>query len=223
MSQPENTKFNPQKLAEKTWDLYQTHGVPIEVSSDILEQKGLEMDKDFLENLIEKHQKLSQTTSKGQFKSGLGGDSQKTRRLHSVTHILHQILRQNFGEDVKQTGSAITEEKARFDFTFKRRLEEEELTKITAEVQDIIDKNLEMQKMETTPDEAKKLGAIGLFGEKYGQKVTVYTMQDELGTVYSREFCSGPHIKNSNQIGKFKILKQKSVGSGVKRLVYDVI
>jgi alanyl-tRNA synthetase len=214
--------LTPQYLSQKTWDLYQTFGVPIEISEDILEKEGLEMDKDFLEKLIEEHQKLSQTTSAGQFKSGLGGDSDKTRKLHTTTHILHQVLRTTLGESVKQMGSAITDQKARFDFTFNRRLEENEMELIKNQVQEIIDKNLQMEKIETSLQEAMEMGAVGLFGEKYGQKVTIFSLQDELGKIYSREFCAGPHIENSKQIGKFKIIKQKSVGSGVKRLEFDV-
>lgn len=217
------TTLDPQFLSQKTWDLYQTFGVPIEVSQDILNQKGLELDKDFLEELIQKHQKLSQTTSAGQFKSGLGGDTAKTRKLHTTTHIVHQVLREMLGQEVKQIGSAITDQKARFDFTSSRKLNSEELEQLRQKVQSIIDKNLKMEKMETTPDKAKELGAIGLFGEKYGEKVTVFTLQDEDdGTVYSREFCAGPHVKKSEEIGKFKIIKQKSVGSGVKRIEFDV-
>jgi alanyl-tRNA synthetase len=214
--------LSPKFLSEKTWDLYQTHGVPIEVSEDILEKEGLEFDKEYLEELIEKHQKLSQTTSAGQFKSGLGGDTAKTRKLHTVTHILHQTLRSKLGEDVKQTGSAITDQKARFDFTFNRRLEESELEDITSTVQSVIDKDLAMTKKEMKIEEAKDAGAIGLFGEKYGDTVSVFTLQDEDGTVYSREFCTGPHVEKSSEIGKFSIIKQKSVGSGVKRLEYNV-
>ena len=214
--------LTPQYLSQKTWDLYQTFGVPIEISEDILEKEGLEMDKDFLEKLIEEHQKLSQTTSAGQFKSGLGGDSDKTRKLHTTTHILHQVLRTTLGESVKQMGSAITDQKARFDFTFNRRLEENEMELIKNQVQEIIDKNLQMEKIETSLQEAMEMGAVGLFGEKYGQKVTIFSLLDELGKIYSREFCAGPHIENSKQIGKFKIIKQKSVGSGVKRLEFDV-
>ncbi len=215
-------KLNPKFLAEKTWDLYQTHGVPIEVSEDILEAKGFSIDKGYLDQLVEEHQKLSQSKSTGQFKSGLGENTDKTRRLHTVTHILHKVLRDNFGQDVKQTGSAITNEKARFDFTFNRRLEEDELEKIQIQVQEIINKNLNMQKVETTESEARKLGAIGLFGEKYGDIVTIYTLADDSGEVYSREFCGGPHVDNSKQIGNFKIIKQKSVGAGVKRIEYNV-
>jgi alanyl-tRNA synthetase len=217
-----NDKITPQFLAEKTWDLYQTFGVPIEVSEDILESHGLKLDSNLLNNLITEHQKLSQTTSAGQFKSGLDQDSLKTRKLHTSTHILHSVLRKIFGEEVKQKGSAITNEKARFDFTLANSLSPEEINTIQQQVQAVIDRNLEMERLEMKQEEAKQLGAIGLFGEKYGDIVSIYTLKDGQGTVYSREFCGGPHIQNSNEIGKFVILKQKSIGQGLKRLEFTV-
>jgi alanyl-tRNA synthetase len=216
-------ELTPQFLAEKAWDLYQTHGVPFEVSEDILEAKGLNLDKGYLEKLINDHQELSRTTSAGQFKSGLGGDTAKTRRLHTVTHILHKVLRDMFGEDVHQKGSAITDEKARFDFTLDRRLTDDEVVELESKIQAIIDKQLAMIKAEMSEKEARDLGAIGLFGEKYGDTVTVYSLTAEDGEVYSREFCGGPHVENSSEIGTFKVIKQKSVGSGLKRIEYDVI
>ena len=212
----------PQQLAEKTWDLYQTHGVPLEVSEDILEARGLELDKDYLEKLITEHQTLSRSTSAGQFKSGLGQDTNKTRALHTSTHILHKVLRDQLGDGVKQMGSAITDEKARFDFSFDRRLEDAEIAQIQEKAQAIIDLKLNMNKREMPQADAKESGAIGLFGEKYGDIVSVYSLEDAEGNLYSREFCGGPHITNTSEIGKFKILKQKSVGQGVKRIEFDV-
>ncbi len=217
-----NEQITPQFLAEKTWDLYQTFGVPIEISEDILESHGLKLDSELLNSLISEHQKLSQTTSAGQFKSGLDQDSEKTRKLHTSTHILHSVLRDTFGTDVKQKGSAITNEKARFDFTLTNSLSTEEINSIQDKVQAIIDRHLEMEKLEMKQEEAAKLGAIGLFGEKYGDIVSIYTLKDGQGTVYSREFCGGPHISNSKEIGKFVILKQKSIGQGLKRLEFTV-
>jgi len=216
------SQLTPQQLAEKTWDLYQTHGVPFEVSEDIIRSKNLELDSAFLNNLIEEHQNLSRATSSGQFKSGLGGDSTKTRKLHTTTHILHQVLRSIFGENTRQMGSAITEDKARFDFSLEQNLTDLQLVEVQTKVQQIIDLKLKMNKQEMSPEEAKKLGAIGLFGEKYGDKVTVYTLSND-DQVYSREFCGGPHIENTTEIGKFEIIKQKSLGQGVKRLVFDVV
>jgi alanyl-tRNA synthetase len=219
------TKETPdsQTLAQKTWDLYQTFGVPIEVSEEIITDKNLSIDKEFLDKLIENHQKLSQTSSAGQFKSGLGEDTDKTRKLHTTTHILHHVLRNKFGEQLQQKGSAITSEKARFDFTLDQKLEETELVEIQTNVQQIIDLHLKMTKSEMTEREARELGAIGLFGEKYGERVTVYSLSDDNDQVYSREFCGGPHIQNTQEIGTFKILKQKSIGQGLKRLEFDVV
>lgn len=214
--------LSPVFLAEKTWDLYQTHGVPIEVSLDILAEHNLQIDKTRLEELINQHQKLSQSVCQGQFKSGLASDTDKTRKLHTVTHILHQVLRDLFGETVKQIGSAITDQKARFDFTLESKLESTDLALIQEKVQAVIDLNLEMKKLEMTEKEAREFGAIGLFGEKYGHVVTVYVLQDTQGKIYSKEFCCGPHVNNTREIGKFKILKQKSVGQGLKRLEFDL-
>jgi alanyl-tRNA synthetase len=219
----EKSSLTPQELAEKTWDLYQTFGVPIEVSEDILAQKGLNLDQALLQELITKHQELSRDTSGTQFKSGLEGDSAKTRKLHTTTHILHQVLRSLFGGEVKQMGSAITSEKARFDFSYLDRFSDQDLENIRSKVQEIIDLKADMNRTEMPQSEAKKLGAIGLFGEKYADVVSVYTLQDKDGKIISREFCGGPHIENTSEIGKFVILKQKSVGTGVKRLEFDVV
>jgi len=210
-------------LAEKTWDLYQTHGVPFEVSQTILEKAGEKIDSDLLNQRIEEHQKQSQESSSGQFKSGLGDENQKTTRLHTTTHLLHQVLREMFGTDVRQMGSAITSQKARFDFTKEEKLSDAEIIEVQQKVQNLIDKNLEMVKIETTEAEARKMGAIGLFGEKYGEKVTVYKLTDKNGLVSSQEFCGGPHVQNTSEIGKLIITKQKSIGKGLKRLEYDVV
>ncbi len=215
-------ELTPQFLAQKTWDLYQTHGVPIEVSETILEEKGYKLDLDELNKLIEAHQKLSQTTSSGQFKSGLGENTEKTTRLHTTTHILHKVLKDTFGPEVRQMGSAITSEKARFDFVLEEKMDEEKIREIEKRVQEIIDMHLKMDKKEMPEKEARDLGAIGLFGEKYGERVTVYTLEDDNHIVYSREFCGGPHVSTTDEIGKFKILKQKSIGQGLKRLEYNV-
>jgi alanyl-tRNA synthetase len=211
------------ELANISWDLYQTHGIPIEASEDILAKEKLTIDLAKLNQLIQNHQKLSQESSKDQFKSGLNKDTDKTRRLHTVTHILHQILINTLGKEVKQMGSAITEDKARFDFSSQRKLTPEEVLVVEKKVQEIINKSLSMTRQEMPQQQARDLGAIGLFGEKYSQMVSVYTLEDKSsGQIYSREFCSGPHIQNSLEIGTFKIKKQKSIGQGLVRLVYDV-
>ena len=209
-------------LAKQAFDLYQTHGVPLELSHDILREAGLEVDETVLEAELTKHQEKSKQDAAESFKGGLATHDARTTAMHTATHLLHQKLREMFGPEVKQMGSAIKSEKARFDFTLDRRLTEEEVTKLTTEVQTLIDAALEVHKAEMTPDEARALGAIGLFGEKYGERVTVYTVQDAAGQAFSREFCGGPHVENTRDIGRFEILKQKSVGQGVKRVEFTV-
>jgi alanyl-tRNA synthetase len=203
--------------------LYQSSGVPFEVSESILEENELNFDKERLESLILEHQQKSQVSSAGQFKSGLLEENQKTRILHTLTHILHQSLREYFGEDVNQMGSAITSEKARFDFSHNGEITPNDITQISEIVQGKIDKKLQMKVAQMSPSEAKNSGAIGLFGEKYGEIVSVYSLTDENGKVYSREFCGGPHIQNTSEIGKFVIIKQKSIGQGLKRLEFDAV
>jgi alanyl-tRNA synthetase len=217
-----STEFNSQKTAEIAWNLYQSAGVPFEVSEVVCEKNNLNFDFKLVEKLQTEHQNLSRTTSAGQFKSGLGENTGKTTRLHTTTHILHRVLRDKFGESVHQKGSAITDEKARFDFTLDHKIAESDLHEIEAKVQSIINLNLQMKNIETTEADARNMGAIGLFGEKYGDRVSVYSLVDNSDKSYSREFCGGPHINNTNEIGQFKIIKEKSVSAGVRRLEFDV-
>jgi alanyl-tRNA synthetase len=214
--------LNIQQTAEISWDLYQKAGVPFEVSQDVCETNQFDFDFNLVESMMKKHQDLSRTTSAGQFKSGLGENTDRTTRLHTTTHLLHQVLREVFGTEVRQMGSAITDSKARFDFALDHRIEENDLKLIESKVQKLVDLELDMSKAEMTEAEARELGAIGLFGEKYGSKVTVYTLHQG-DQVVSREFCGGPHINNTKEIGKFVILKEKSVSAGVRRLEFDVI
>jgi alanyl-tRNA synthetase len=216
-------EMNEDETSFITWDLYQKAGVPFEVSEDILEDNNLPFSQFNLEKLISEHQEKSRTTSAGQFKSGLGSDTGKTTRLHTTTHILHKVLRDIYGTSVQQMGSAITDEKARFDFRLDHKIEELEQILIILKVQEIINSNLDMVKLETSEQDARNMGAIGLFGEKYGDKVTVYTLEDKQGNPVSREFCGGPHIKNTSELGKFILLKEKAVSAGVRRLEFDLI
>ena len=218
-----NLNLTTREAAEISWDLYQKAGVPFEVSQDECQKNNIQFEFTLVESLMKKHQELSRTTSAGQFKSGLGQDSIKTKRLHTATHILHQILRDTFGDSVRQMGSAITDSKARFDFTLDHKIDSDNLGLIQTKVQSVIDQKLIISKVEVTENKAREMGAIGLFGEKYGNLVTVYTLQDKDGKIYSREFCGGPHIDSTSQIGKFKILKEKSVSAGVRRLEFDVL
>jgi alanyl-tRNA synthetase len=208
------------QMVKNTWDLYQSHGVPMELSESILEKNGYALDLELLNQQIVKHQELSNTTNKGDFKSGLLGNSPKTMALHTLTHIMHQKLRDLYGLEVRQMGSSITDEKARFDFACN---DEVDTKLVQFEMNEIVKLGLEMKVKEMSPEEAKTEGAIGLFGEKYGSKVNIYTLQDKEGAVYSKEFCNGPHVSNTSEIQEVIILKIKSLGAGVKRIEFDVL
>lgn len=213
--------FDSVDLEKKSFDMYQSLGVPLELSEDILDNNKTPLNILALNKLIEHHQKLSNTTSTGQFKSGVGESNETTTQMHTTTHILHRVLKNIYGDNVRQMGSAITTEKARFDFSCEQDINAD-IPKIESEVKNIIHKSLVMTNAELPIAKAKELGAIGLFGEKYGDIVSVYSLNDIDGTNYSIEFCGGPHIKNTNEIKDFKILKTKSLGQGVKRIEFKV-
>jgi alanyl-tRNA synthetase len=166
---------------------------------------------------MEEHQKLSRAGAEQKFKGGLADHSEKTIMGHTATHLLHQALRDMFGEKLHQTGSNITSERVRFDFNFDRKLEEAEITEIEKTVNGKISENLPVH-FEIMPlNKAKELGAIGLFDEKYGQDVKVYFVGD-----YSKELCGGPHVAFTGEVKKFKIIKQENIGHGQRRL-YAVV
>ncbi|MGL4759455.1 MAG: alanine--tRNA ligase-related protein [Patescibacteria group bacterium] len=208
-------------LPKKAFDMYQSLGVPLELSEDILDSNNTPLDIHALNKLIENHQQLSNTTSTGQFKSGLGESNETTTQMHTATHILHSVLRGMYGEDTRQMGSAITTEKARFDFSCDQEITND-LNTIEIKVNDIINLNLTMKREEVPLQQAREMGAIGLFGEKYGEIVSVYTLSDSANKNYSIEFCGGPHIMNTKEIKNFKIQKIKSLGQGVKRIEFTV-
>jgi alanyl-tRNA synthetase len=216
--------LSPEFLAQKTFDLYQTHGVPIEVSEEILQKNNLMFDRVRLDELIEGHQKQSQTIASGVFKAGLSIDTPKTRALHTTTHLLHMVLKTTFGNQANQIGSSINEEKARFDISLDNNLfTQEKINQIVSEINHLIQQNLKMSVITTSQKEAREMGAIGLFGEKYNDEVTVYLLKDSDGKTISKEFCSGPHVDSTSEIKEFVILKKKSIGSGQTRIEFDVI
>ncbi len=216
-----STDFAEINLEKKAFDMYQSLGVPLELSEDILEKNSTPIDIIKLNALIEHHQQLSTSTSAGQFKSGLGESNETTTQMHTATHILHKVLKDKYGADVRQMGSAITTEKARFDFSCNEDITED-VESIEVAVRDIISKHLVMKNQEIPLSKAREIGAIGLFGEKYGDIVSVYSLEDQDGKQYSIEFCGGPHVKNSSEIKNFKIIKTKSLGQGIKRIEFEV-
>ncbi len=194
--------------------LYQSYGFPIEMTEEIAREKNLQLDKKGFEQEMKTHQDLSRTASVGKFKSGLADNSIATTRLHTACHILNQALREVLNDkNIFQKGSNITPERLRFDFNFDRKLTEEEKKKIEDLVNEKISEALPVDVKEMSMQEANKLGAIGVFEDKYGARVKVYSIGN-----FSKELCAGPHVKNTKELGKFKIQKEESSSAGVRRI-----
>jgi alanyl-tRNA synthetase len=160
----------------------------------------------------------SRTAAAGMFKGGLADHSEATTRLHTATHLLYKALRNVLGDHVVQRGSNITPERLRFDFSHPAKVTPEEIAKIEQMVNGSIGRDLEMSVVEMSPENAFALGALGAFGDKYGPSVTVYTAGDPDGDWYSKEICGGPHVSRTGELGRFKILKEESSSSGVRRI-----
>ncbi len=193
--------------------LFQSYGFPLEMTQELAMEQGISVDEAVFKEEYEKHQGLSRTASAGKFKGGLADNSPETTRLHTATHLLAEALRRVLGSEVKQRGSNITPERLRFDFTFDRKLTPEEIKAVEDEVNKVIDSHVEVRRVEMTKEEAVRLGAQMEFGAKYPDRVSVYFVGE-----YSKEFCGGPHVKNTSEIGHFKIVKEKSSSGGVRRI-----
>jgi alanyl-tRNA synthetase len=180
---------------------------------ELAEEKGSNIDEKGFEKELKKHQELSRTASAGKFKSGLADSSEETTKLHTATHLLLAGLKKVLKKDIEQRGSNIIPERLRFDFNFDRKLTSEEIKKVEDFVNSIIGKKISIKKQELSVNEAKKQGATGIFDEKYKEKVSVYSIDN-----ISKEICAGPHVKNTKELGKFKIKKEESSSSGVRRI-----
>lgn len=193
--------------------LYDTFGFPIEMTQELAKENGLSVDIDGFNAAFKKHQELSKSGSEQKFKGGLADHSEETTKLHTATHLLHAALRKVLGDEVAQKGSNITAERLRFDFSFHRKMEPEEITEVERLVNEAINKKMPITVEEMSVDEARNYGAIGLFGDKYGERVKVYTMGD-----FSKEICGGPHANNTGDLVAFKIKKEQSSSAGVRRI-----
>jgi len=193
--------------------LFSTYGFPLELIIEEAKNRGLEVDiKDFNKEM-EKHQELSRTASAGMFKGGLTDTSEQTTKLHTAAHLMLAALRQVLGPDVYQKGSNITPERLRFDFSYGQKMTPEQIKQVENIVNEQITKNLPITSQEMPADEAIKQGAMGVFGHKYGDKVKVYSIGD-----FSKEICGGPHVANTGELGRFKIIKEESSSAGVRRI-----
>lgn len=198
---------------ENAFKLFDTFGFPLEFTIELAKEKGIEVDVKGFNNKFKEHQEKSRTASQGEFKGGLADTSYESTKYHTLAHILLASLKEMYGSDVIQKGANITPERLRFDFNLDRKMTEEEKEELTTKVNNYIKQNLDVIKEEMTYEEAKKQGAEGIFTDKYGSKVFVYT----IGNI-SKEICGGPHVKNTSELGIFKIIKEESSSAGVKRL-----
>ncbi|MGE5329191.1 MAG: alanine--tRNA ligase [Deltaproteobacteria bacterium] len=193
--------------------LYDTYGFPIEFTVEMAKEKGFEVDIAGFEESFKKHQELSQQGASQLFKGGLADQTEETARLHTATHLLHASLRKVLGSEVAQKGSNITAERLRFDFSFSRKMTQEEIEEVERLVNEALERKLQVTCGEMTVEEAKTEGAIGLFESKYGERVKVYQIGD-----VSKEICGGPHAENTADLGSFKIVKEESSSAGVRRI-----
>ena len=198
---------------EVAFRLYDTYGFPPEVTKELAEENGYEVDMKAFEELFKKHQEKSKQGSEQKFKGGLADQNEKTIAYHTATHLLNAALKQVIGKDAHQRGSNITSERMRFDFNCDHKLTEEEKAKIEELVNKWIKEGIEVTKQEMKKEEAIKSGAECMFIEKYPDIVTVYS----IGNI-SKELCGGPHVRNTKELGTFKIKKEESSSSGVRRI-----
>ena len=193
--------------------LFSTYGFPLEMTEELAKENNIKINKEAFEDEFKKHQELSRTASAGMFKGGLADDSVMATKYHTATHLLHQALRNVLGDHVEQRGSNINEERLRFDFTHQEPMTEEEIKKVEDIVNEQIKLALEVSQEEMSVADAKSKGAIGLFNDKYGEKIKVYSIGD-----FSKEICGGPHVKNTKELGKFIIKKEQSSSAGIRRI-----
>lgn len=214
--------------------LFTTYGFPIELTLELAKEKGKTLNLEDFNKKMEEHQKLSQTSSTGMFKGGLANHEPKTVRLHTAHHLLLAGLKDVVSKDIKQRGSNITEDRLRIDFLFDRKLTDEEKQKVEAWVNDKIKQGFTVVRKEMPLSEAEKIGAEMEFGAKYPEVVSVYMIvpmseasrihdgeaigKDIMDKVISKEFCGGPHISDSSELGIFKIQKEEAVAAGIRRI-----
>ena len=193
--------------------LYDTYGFPIELTEELAHDAGINVDVKGFEEKFKAHQELSRTASAGKFKGGLAGNSEIETKYHTATHLLNAALKVVVGPDVHQKGSNITDERMRFDFSCDHKLSDEEKQKTEDLVNLWISEGLDVRAQEMAKEDAIKSGAECMFIEKYPDIVTVYSIGD-----ISKELCGGPHVKNTSELGHFKIKKEEASSAGVRRI-----
>ncbi len=222
----ENKKIS----GEEAFNLYQSYGFPFELTKELAKEKGIDISESEFKKSLEKHQSISRSGQEkkfgghglvldtGELKAGSEEELGKVLRLHTATHLLQQALREVLGGDVKQAGSDITPERARFDFNYPRKPTPEEIKKVEDLVKEKIKQDLPVNFVELPKAEAEKSGALFFFKEKYPDIVKVYYVGESLESAWSKEFCGGPHVTHTGIIGEFKIAKEESIGSNLRRI-----
>jgi len=194
--------------------LFQSFGFPIEMTKELAEEVGATVDEKGFKEELKKHQEISRVGAEKKFKGGLIDASEQTTKLHTATHLLNEALRRVLKKkDIVQKGSNITPERLRFDFNFDRKLTKKEIGELEEMVNEQIKKRLVVKRKKMTVEEAKRMGIQAVFEYKYGERVFVYFIGD-----FSAEVCGGPHVKNTKELGKFKIIKEESIASGIRRI-----
>lgn len=198
---------------QTAFHLFDTYGFPLELTVELAREKGLNVDTEGFKIKFKEHQEKSRTASAGKFKGGLAGNGEIETKYHTATHLLNAALKEVINKDVHQKGSNITAERMRFDFSCDHKLTDEEKQKVEHLVNKWIDLGLDVRSEEMSKEDAIKSGAECMFIEKYPDVVTVYSIGD-----ISKELCGGPHVKNTRELGHFKIKKEEASSAGVRRI-----
>ena len=212
-------KIADQNISGQTaFQLFSTYGFPFELTQELANAKHLVVNETEFKQELAKHQELSRAGAEQKFKGGLASTGERETKYHTATHLLHQALRQVLGNHVQQKGSNITAERLRFDFTHPAKLSDFEKQEVERIVNEKISEKLPVQSVILPKEEAEKTGALHFFGDKYGEQVSVYYIGADLNSAYSKEFCGGPHVSNTAELGHFTIAKEEAVAAGVRRI-----
>ncbi len=212
---------------EEVFTMYDTYGFPVELSVEEASVQGIEISENWkaeFDTKMQEQRERSQTAAKGTFKGGLGGHTLQHKKYHTATHLMYQALRDVLGDHVVQNGSNITEERLRFDFTHDQKVTPEQIAKVEEIVNREIAKDLKVSFAEYPTKLAREeMGALGQFGDRYGETVKVYKMiADGSDKPFSFEICGGPHVDHSLQLfedgKKFKIIKEEASSAGIRRI-----
>ncbi len=198
---------------QAVFNLYETYGFPPEMTEELAQEKGIKVDMKDYQKLFEEHQAKSRIGSENKFKGGLASTGEIETKYHTATHLLNAALKKVLGDHVHQKGSNITAERMRFDFSHNAKMTDEEKQKVEDLVNEYIKQDIKVEKLEMKKEDALKLGAEAMFLDKYGDEVTVYKIGD-----ISLEFCGGPHVEHTGELGTFKIKKEEASSSGVRRI-----